>query len=112
VPGQWWDDRTGGLIGGIGGSIIGCLGGLIGTLAGMGRARRFVLGLTKALFLVGLVLIGVGLVAVVQSQPYGVYYPLLLAGVISAAVCGGLLRTLRRRYDELELRKMSALDAV
>jgi hypothetical protein len=52
-----------------------------------------------------------GLVALMLGQPYGVYYPLLLGGIITAAVCGGNYPVLRRRYDQIELRKMSAMDA-
>lgn len=111
IPGQWWDDRTGGLLGGIGGGILGCLGGLIGVLSGLGKARRLVLWLTTALLLTGLLLVAAGIVAAVQSQPYGVCYPILLLGTISSAVCGGMLPALRRRYEQLELRKMTAIDA-
>ena len=111
IAGAWWDDRTGGWIGGILGAILGCLGGLIGVLAGVGKARRLALWLTTALFLTGLLLVAVGIVAAVQSQPYGIWYPILLLGAISSAVCGGMLPVVRRRYEQLELRKMAAIDA-
>lgn len=110
IPGEWWGERTSGLIGGITGGVVGCLGGLIGVLAGLGRSRNFVLTLAKALLCFGVLSLLVGLVALGLGQPYAVWYPLLLLGVILTAVIGANLRTLRRRYEELELRRMAAMD--
>lgn len=107
---SWWSEQSGGWIGGIGGSVIGLLGALIGALAGLGKARRFVLFLTTILALLGVVSLILGSTAFLLEQPYAVYYPLLLGGLILTAVCGGNLPGLRRRYGEMELRKMSAMD--
>jgi hypothetical protein len=107
---SWWSEQSGGWIGGIGGGVFGILGAMIGVLAGLGKARRFVLTLTTILALLGAVGLILGGVAFLLKQPYAVYYPLLLCGVILAAVCGGNLPVLRRRYEEMELRKMSAMD--
>ena len=109
-PGQWWGERTGGLIGGVLGALMGLLGAAVGVLASRGAARGFALGAMRAMLVVGVVALAVGIVAVVQSQPYGVYYPLLLIGVLCSALPLGLLRTIRRRYEQLELRKMEAQD--
>ena len=108
---NWWSGRVAGLIGGIGGSVIGCLGALIGCLAGTGKARRFVLSLTKILIGLGILLTLTGVVAVVLRQPYEVWYPLLLAGVVLASVLGINLRSIKKRYDDLEIRRMNAIDA-
>jgi len=110
APGAWWDDRTGGLIGGIGGSILGCLGGLIGALGGLGKARRLTTQLAVLTMLIGVAALATGIVALALRQPYGVYYPLLLGGGIATAVMGGCLPTLRRRYQQIELQKMTALE--
>jgi hypothetical protein len=110
VPGQWWDGRTAGLVGGIAGTVIGCLGGLIGMLAGVGKAREFVMLLTAAIVLAGVACLALAIVALLQTQPYCVYYPLLLLGGLSVLVMGPLRRTLRQRYQQLELRKIAALD--
>ena len=110
-PGQWWDDRTGGLIGGVAGGVFGCLGALIGILASLGKGRSFVMFLTTATALFGCGLLAVGIVAATQSQPYAVYYPLLLIGGLSAILMGSMRGILRKRYEQLELRKMEAMDA-
>ena len=49
--------------------------------------------------------------AVLQGQPYQVYYPLVLLGGIGGAAGFVLPRSLSKRYEELELRRMQALDA-
>jgi hypothetical protein len=107
---NWWSGRMAGLIGGIGGSVIGCLGTLIGCLAGIGKARRLVLSLTIILIGLGILLTITGVVAVVLRQPYAVWYPLLLAGVVLTAVLGINLHSIKRRYDELEIRRMTSMD--
>jgi hypothetical protein len=107
----WWTEQTAGLIGGIGGSICGILGAMIGILGGTGKARRFVLALTATLVVLGVACLVLGVIAWSLGQPYGVYYLILLGGIILTAVCGGNLPTLRRRYEQIELRKMAAMDA-
>jgi hypothetical protein len=106
----WWGDRRGGLIGGVGGSACGLLGVLISVLVTLGRARRLALGLTLGMILVGAGLGAVGLVALRQAQPHAVYYPLLLVGGLLVVVMGCALPVIRRRYRDLELRRMAALD--
>jgi hypothetical protein len=108
-PGAWWDDRTAGLVGGIGGTILGCLGGLIGTLGGLGKARRFVIAVAILVPLCGVAALVGGFVAMGLGQPWLVWFPLLLLGGI-AAVGGCLLPVFRRRYAEIELRRMTAMD--
>lgn len=111
VAGQWWGNRTGGWIGGIFGSIIGCLGGLIGWLSSKGRARRLVLGTLAGMIGLGILVLGAGFFALARSQPYAVYYPLLLSGFLCSVIPAALYATIRKRYEAAELRRMSALDA-
>ena len=110
-PGQWWSGPTAGWIGGIGGTVICCLGGLIGTLAGLGRARRLAIGLMSLMAVIGVSALIAGVVALFSKQPYAVYYPLLLAGLLCTILPIALFKTIIRRYEEIELRKMNALDA-
>jgi hypothetical protein len=110
APGAWWGAEASGWIGGIGGTVLGTFGALIGVLASLGKARRLVLGLAWGFVGLGIMALFAGAVALVCRQPFVVYYPLLLGGVIATAVFGGNLPQLRRRYQQLELRRMAALD--
>lgn len=111
VAAGWWSPRLSAIFGGIGGSLFGCFGALIGCLAGIGKARRFVLAMTKVLTALGILLTIGGIVAVACRQPYAVWYPLTLLGVISAAVCGANLPAIKKRYEDLEIRRMTSMDA-
>jgi hypothetical protein len=108
--GHWWGNSSAGAIGGIVGSLMGCLGGLIGWLGSKGKARRFVLGALVALMILGVVSIALGGVALFRSQPYAVYYPLLLLGFVATFVPVFVLPRLRKRYLDMEFRKMKAMD--
>lgn len=108
--GEWWGQSTGGLVGGVLGSVLGCLGGLIGWFGSKGRARRFVLGALTGLMILGIASLVLGGVALARSQPHAVYYPLVLLGIIATLVPAFTLPLARKRYVELELRKMKAMD--
>lgn len=112
ATGAWWNDQTGGLVGGAVGSLIGLLGALIGTLAGMGRGRRFVIGVCVVTIVFGAICLVAGVIAWATSQPYAVYYPLLLIGVIGTLVMGAVLPGIRNRFAQAELRRIEAMDAV
>ena len=109
---SWWSPQQSGLIGGIGGSIIGCFGGLIGWLVSKGKARKFVLAATTSSIVLGILLIIAGLVAAILKQPYSVWYALLLPGVILVLVFSLNLHSIQRRYDELEIRRMTSVDTM
>jgi hypothetical protein len=112
MPGAWWSDRTAGWIGGIGGTLVGCFAALISFLAARQKARGFVVGTARALIGIGFVLGGATLLALVTGQPYGVWYPLALGAVLLLAIVPVRLRGFRRQYEDHELRKMAAADAV
>jgi hypothetical protein len=109
-PGQWFSGRTGGLIGGLLGALLGTLGAAVGVLSSSGKRRELTLGLMLAGIVVGLALLAAGVAAVLARQPYSVYYPLLLAGGLTAVLCAAMRPNVARRYAELELRRMSAQD--
>ena len=108
---DWWSERDAGLIGGIYGVTVGLLGGLIGILAGFGKARRFVLTLRASLLGLGVISLITGVIALAIGQPYAVYYPLLLVGIVLTAVLGSTWPILRRGYEQRELQRMAAMDA-
>ena len=109
---SWWSDRQAGWAGAIAGSALGLLGALVGALGSLGRGRSLVLGLMASASVAGGIAAAAGVFAWVRGQPYAVYYPLLLGGGIAAVVFGGLVPAARRRYAEIELRRMAARDGL
>jgi hypothetical protein len=98
------------LLGGIAGALVGSVGALIGVLTAMGRARRVVTLAAATLVVGGTLAFLAGIVAVARSQPSAVSYPLLLVGFIATVVPLSTMSTIRRRYQEIELRTMRARD--
>lgn len=110
--GAWWSERGAGWIGGIGGAVIGCLGSFMEMRAKRGRSRAFVLWACRALIGIGAAAMGVGLLALLSQQPYSVWYVLLLMGVLCVVIFPFRLRRYQDLYRQVELRRMSSLDAV
>lgn len=108
--GQWIDARSAGLIGGIGGALIGLWGAIIGVIASRGKARAFVFISVNVLLSLGLVSLVAGAVAYFSDQPYAVYFPLLLIGIILVAVIGKMRGSLLAQYEQLELKRMQSMD--
>jgi hypothetical protein len=106
----WWSDRAAGLGGGLGGSAIGAIGALLGFFVSRARARRFVLGSMLTLVSVGGVGLAAGVVALSDSQPFGVSYSLILAGALLVGIFVPGYRAARRTYAGAELRRIKALD--
>ena len=110
LAGQWWGLNTQIWVGSLGGCFVGLMGGVLGVFGGLVKARRFVLGLMKGMIVAGVVSLVVGVIALVKSQPWGVYYPLLMLGLITTGVFAGNFRAVRRRYEQKELRKIESMD--
>jgi len=110
AEGAWWGNRTGSLIGGILGPLLGIMGALVGTLCGLGRGRSVCIAICWFAIVFGVVCLGAGIAALFQSQPYVVYFPLLLVGFIATVVMGGMQPTIRKRFADAELCKMEAMD--
>jgi len=106
----WAIDHTSGILGGVAGGVVGCMGALIGVLTSLGRAKRFVTILGASLVVGGTLAFVSGVVALSRSQPYPVSYPLLFVGFLAAVVPLGFMPSIRRRYQEIELRRMRAHD--
>lgn len=99
---------AGAILGGGGGTLVGLWGALGGTLAPRGKAKPFVLGMGVVLACAGAILAGVGIYAWVAGQPYGIWYPLTLGGVVIALITGILMPIVRKRYAEAEARLLAA----
>ncbi|MBI2840330.1 MAG: hypothetical protein HYX75_18595 [Acidobacteria bacterium] len=108
---QWWSSSQAGVLGGTFGAIIGCIGAIIGWLVSKGRARRAAIGVMGTLIVLGVLELAVGAASLMYSQPYHVWYPLMLGGILEVTIFGALLFVARRRYRDIELRRMRALDA-
>jgi hypothetical protein len=109
--GAWWSNRAAGWIGGIGGSVLGCLGSILAVLAAKGRCRGLVIWTLFALIGIGILVAVAGVAAVVIGQPYTVWFPLVLIGVLLLTILPFRLRQYQRGYEDLEMRRMASMDA-
>jgi hypothetical protein len=105
--GSWWAAK----VASFGGVTLGILGFVVGNLARRGRAKRFVMLFLYFATCFGVINLITGVVAIFCSQPYAIYYPLLLLGGISIFVCGLLIIPVKKRYEAIELRKISSMDS-
>ena len=107
-PTPWFDDPNrfgawfGGIVGGVGGGLCGLLGALTGLLAPKGKGRGFIVAGFLFFIAIGLVLLVVGFCALIARQPYAIWFPFLLSGLIFCGVMGGLLPVVLKRYREAE----------
>jgi hypothetical protein len=96
---------------GFAGTVVGGIGALIGVLTSLGRARRFVIGSAFALVALGILAFVAGLAGFFAAGLHSTGSPLLLvSGFLMSLVPLGLLPTIRKRYEEAELRTMRAHD--
>jgi hypothetical protein len=97
------------------GTLLGVVGGIHGTAVGVlaprGKARGTVMAMHWTIVAVSVALLAAGVLALVQGQPYGVWYGLGLAGLIGSLVFGINTVTVVRAYEMAERRKMAAQDA-
>lgn len=108
--GGWWSSGQGGMIGGIAGSILGCMGGLIGIMVSRGKARGLVMFLLWCGLAAGALSLLITLVALLNRQPWHVWYPSALIGAIALPVFGLHLRSVPKRYEQVEMLRMHAMD--
>jgi hypothetical protein len=77
-----------------------------------GRSRAFVLAACKVSIAIGAVSTAAGVAALALHQPYAVWFALTLLGVLCVTIFPARLRHYRDRYRDMELRRMSAMDAL
>ena len=92
------------------GLLAGLMGGLVGWFAPRGRARVFILRAWFTLWAIAVGLLIVGVVALVDKQPWGIWYSLLLPGGIGTLVVGANSLVILKRYREVEERRLAAKD--
>lgn len=101
MMGAWWPVGQGFLLGvmGVGlGAICGVTGGVLGYLLPRGIGHRGVLIGLCVIGVGGLVCAAVGVGAIVDDQPFGIYYPLLLYGCILYWMVAGFLPHIDMAY--------------
>jgi len=108
---KWSSGAIMGLVFGLMGGVVGGLGGLISVLSSRGKSRGFVFAAMYTSLVVGAVLLVVGLSLVMTSKGFGVWYPFVLMGALCMLLPAVSLKSVKRRYEDLELRKMQAMDA-
>ena len=109
---EWWSAQQSGLIGGLAGAVFGILGGTVGALVGIfapkGIGRKPLLIALTIILIKSVGVLITGIVAVLQHQPYHVYYPLLLIGLISTGIFASLYPVIRNRFRQADQRKLDA----
>jgi Ca2+/Na+ antiporter len=110
----WWTTQTSIWIGALGGSGVGLLGAILGPAMGIlipkGKGKAFILPSLLVMAIVGGCMELVGIAAVIQQQPYHVWYPLVLLGAICLCVMLPLYFVAKARYRALEVNRMEARD--
>lgn len=98
------------------GTVMGVVGGLWGSFAGvLARSRpALVIGSLWAWLAASILLLSVALLALVQGQPYGIWYGLLLPGALGTFLgimfLVLLVPVLRAAHRQAEEQKMQARD--
>ncbi len=110
----WWGMQQGTLIGAFGGAGVGVLGATLGPAMGImlprGKGKGIILPALLVIGVLGVVALITGLVALISGQPYHVWYPLTLIGLIASAVMLPLYFVARARYRAAERNRMEAQD--
>ena len=110
----WFDGRTAGVVG----AGVGCLGGLwgatVGTFSGVliprCRGGSLIFGQLWLGVAAGLASLITAIVALIQGQPYHVWYPFALVGLLLTALAGAFVFVTRNRYRVAEEGRMAVRD--
>jgi len=107
----WFDpNRYAWIPGTVYGLAAGYMGAMVGFLVPKGRGRGFILKAWYTLWAVALALLAVGVAAIVAGQPWGVWFALLLPGVVGTLVIGANTFVILKSYHVVEQRRLAAKD--
>ena len=101
-----------GLLGAIVGGICGLLGGFFGVMAAIPPLRRYMFPF--GIFVAGcsVIMLIVGLVFLCTGQPWGLWYPLVLVGILGTVIFGVNAFVARHRLMADESRRIAAASAL
>jgi hypothetical protein len=108
--GAWWSSARAARLGALAGAIAGLLGALVGVLTAIGKGRGVVLWILGTMVVVGLVALAVGVTALLVGQPYAVWYPPALVGLVVSLLGAVLMPVVKRSFALREERRMKAMD--
>ncbi len=105
-----WFVNTG-LVGGLSGAGVGVLGAVYGTVVGVlaprGKGRSLVMAMHRAALVLGGLFLVAGVTGVMTGQPYGVWYSLLLPGLLLTILLGTMAPLIKLRYRQAEHRRLA-----
>ena len=79
-------------------------------MAPRGKAKGLVMGLCVVLLMASCMLLGAAIFALIQGQPYGVWYGLGLPGLLGLTIVGPLSFVIAHRYRQAETQRLEAQD--
>lgn len=92
------------------GVLAALMAGVVAWLVPLGRSRALILRAWFTLWGAGVALLAAGVVALINGQPWGVWYALLLPGAIGTLVVGANSLVILKRYRDMEERRLAAKD--
>ena len=110
----WFSEPMAGVIGGVlgagyGGVLCGGIGGgVFGSLASLGKCVAAAKIYFKSMIALGLVIAGVGLIALLMDQPRHVWYSILFPGALGAFITGVVYPSVLARIRDAEQRRLEA----
>ena len=110
---EWLSNQASGIAGGVIGVVSGLFGALVGCTANYCITRgkkKLLYGIFAVAILTGTVFVVFGITALICRQPYHVYFPFLLSGLIITGVFGGMLPVINKRFVYHEMQQMEAKD--
>lgn len=113
--GIWFSESTANMIGAIlgagFGSILGLFGAFCGIFGSKGKFRRLILSLIWVFLSIAIVFLIAGIIALAKNQPYFIWYPFILIGVVPIFTLIPANFYIRKKFQELELQKIQIKDS-
>jgi len=110
---EWWTQQQAGLIFGLIGASIGILGGLLGVIGGVfarrGSGKHLAITIHLVGTLIGIAALTIAGIALMNRQPFHVWFWCLHIGILNTAIFGSLwFLVTRRLYAIAEARRLDA----